>query len=281
MEAPSAEEIATVAQMTGIDEEYMVAALDEDEVAHIDNDEGIRVIVVDIPKSTEDGTMLTRPLAILRNGDFFVTVCSLSTSVVGDFFENKIKNVNTAAATRLGYQILMNNAKRFLYYLRKIDKLSASTEQRIKNSMSNAEITELLALQKSLVYFSASLSGNYATIQKIMNTAVRTSEEERDLIEDVILETKQAIEMCSVYREVIKSTMDAYAAIVNNNQNVIIKFLAAITIILSIPMVFGTMWGMNTGVPWEGKMLGFWIVSGIAVFTTLLATIFMMRKKML
>jgi magnesium transporter len=281
LEAPSIEEINSVIELTGITEYFMKSALDEEEAAHVDTQKGTKLVVIDIPKSV-DGAVHTLPLALMHHDNYLVSVCTAQTTVLDDFFMGKVKNIDTQRRTKLVYQIMYNSAARFLYYLRQIDKKSATIQKTLSKSMQNQELLELVELQKTLVFFSASLSANHTVIQKIATGHLENAkDDERDILEDVVLENMQAREMCSVYREIIKSTMDAFAAVVNNNQNMVMKFLTAITIVLSIPMVVSGLWGMNTGVPFEGKLWGFWAATGIALIISAIIYFFMARKKML
>ena len=283
-ESPEPEEIARISALTDIPESFMRSALDEEETAHVDTHGSARMVIIDIPKMIENGgsaAISTMPLALIQNDNYIVSICTMHTSVLDDFFQGKIKNAETAQRSKLIYQIMYNSSSRFLYYLRQIDKTSDRIQKSLAKSMQNKELLQLLELQKSLVFFSASLTANYAVVQKISNNNLsKATDEERDILEDVVIENKQAIEMCSVYREIIKNTMDAFASVVNNNMNIVMKFLTAITIILSIPIVIAGFWGMNTGVPFEGQLWGFWAATGISVLISVIIVIFMARKKM-
>jgi len=284
-EAPTAEEAALISALTGISENLMKSALDEEETAHIDVEGKAKLIVIDIPKKIEDaetGSISTIPLTLICTDEYLVSVCTATTHVLNDFFEGKVKNVDTAQRPKLAYQIMYNNSVRFLYYLRQIDRASDRIQKSLSKSMKNEELLQLVDLQKTLVFFSAALTANYAVTQRIYNM-VKLDQNERDaldILDDVTIENRQALEMCSIYREIIKGTLDAFAAIVNNNQNIVMKFLTAITILLSIPMVVAGFWGMNTEVPFEGKLWGFWVAVGVALVISVVIAIFMARKKM-
>lgn len=282
LEAPSNEEIYQISSLTGIPEDFMKSAMDEEEVAHLSVENDTKMIVIDIPKTLNSKPVLTMPLALIQTDNYLVSVCSVPTTVLNDFIEGKIKNIDTASRSKFIYQIILNNSVRFLFYLRQIDKASDLIQKGLAESMKNKELLQLLELQKSLVFFSASLTANNAVIQRIANNVnmSKVSDEERDILEDVVIETKQALEMCSVYREIIKSTMDAFASVVNNNQNIIMKFLTAITIILTIPMVIAGFWGMNSAVPLEGNIMGFWIIIGASLLLSAVVSIIMAKKKM-
>ena len=279
LESPNPDEIKKISELTELEESVFTSALDDEEVAHITFEDGIRIIFIDIPHR-KDGKIFTVPLALIQTSQHLVTVCNSKTLAFGDFFNGKIKNIDTSNHNRLVYQIMFNNASRFLYHLKLIDKASDELQKDIKMSLKNREVMELLELQKSLVFFSSSLNGNNTVVHKISFGMNKMPEEEREILEDVIIETKQAVEMCSVSREILKSTMDAFGSVVNNNQNRIMKFLTAITILFAVPTLFASLWGMNTGVPFQDAMWGFWVASGIAVVATAATAIWMFWKKM-
>ncbi|MGI6151314.1 MAG: magnesium transporter CorA family protein, partial [Christensenellales bacterium] len=168
-----------------------------------------------------------------------------------------------------------------LQYLKQIDKASSVVETELHKSMKNRELIQMLRLEKSLVYFSTSLTGNELVLEKLLRTKSLTRyPDDEDLLEDVIIENKQAIEMCTIYRDILSGTMDAYASVISNNLNIVMKLLAAVTIILSVPQIIYSLFGMNTGVPFQGYAGGFWIVLGLSLALTLVVTIIMWRKKM-
>jgi magnesium transporter len=280
LEEPSADELAQTSQHTGIPIDDLSSALDEDETAYFNVDGDIKLLVIDIPEMGENGYTQTLPLALIETKDYLVSVCSSSTPALSSFINKRTKTNSAASKSKLVYQLLLNNSRRFLYYLKQIDKQSEAIQKTLSKSLKNQEVLQLVEIQKSLVYISSSLSANYSVIQKIAYHASKSPEDERDIIQEIVLETKQAIAMCSVYREIIKSTMDAFASVVNNNQNTIMKLLTAITIILSIPMVIASLWGMNTGVPFETYLWGFWAVVGISVTLTAVAAVIMIKRKL-
>ena len=140
----------------------------------------------------------------------------------------------------------------------------------------------MLKLEKSLVFFSTSLKANEIVMEKMLKTNVlKRYPEDEELLEDVIIENKQAIEMCTIYRDILSGTMDAFASVISNNLNIVMKFLTSVTIILSIPTLFFSMWGMNVDVPFSGMRGGFLIVAGIAILCTVIVTVILWRRKML
>ncbi len=284
LEAPSKEELAGVALFASIPEPFLNSALDDDEAAHIDSDGDIKLTVIDIPSFNEltDGSVSTVPLILIQSKRHLVSVCGTSSSVLDGFFTNKVKNIDAKRPAKTIYQIIYHTASRFLYYLRQIDKASDKIQRGLSKSMQNKEILQLLELQKSLVFFSASLTANNAVAQKIINNYAKDApSDEKDILDDILIEYNQALEMCLVYREIINTSMDTFASVVNNNQNRIMKFLTAITIILTIPMILAGFWGMNTDVPFSGALWGFYIIVGISILLTVITWIIFYKKKMM
>lgn len=284
LENPSDKELEEVAKITGVGEDMLKAALDEEERARIETDDGNTLIIVDIPvidDSADWYVYSTLPLGIITAGDYFITVCLRETAVLGDFIKGRVRNFDANKRTRFIYQILYLNAIKFLHCLKQIDKTSMRVQQTLHRSMKNKELIQLLDLEKALVYFSTSLNSNQIVIDRLraMST-IKHYEDDDEILDDVIVENKQAIEMATIYRDIMSGTMDAFASVISNNQNTVMKFLAAITIILTIPTIIASIWGMNVGVPFAGTVWGFWAVIGIIVGVTVPVLIIMIKKRM-
>ena len=284
LENPSDKELEEVAAITGVSEDMLKAALDEEERARIETEDGNTLIIVDIPiidDSADWYVYSTLPMGIITAGSYFITVCLRETTVLGDFIKGRVRNFDANKRTRFIYQILYLNAIKFLHCLKQIDKTSMRVQQSLHRSMKNKELIQLLDLEKALVYFSTSLNSNQIVIDRLraMN-AIKHYKEDDDILDDVIIENKQAIEMATIYRDIMSGTMDAFASVISNNQNIVMKFLAAITIILTIPTIIASLWGMNVGVPFGNTIWGFWVVVGIIVAITVPVLIIMIKKKM-
>lgn len=284
LENPSDLEIDEVCRTTGIPEDMIKAGLDEEERAHIDYDGDYTLVVIDIPVINEEKDAYvysTLPLAIIYSDKFFVTVCLRETSVIGDFLNGVIRNFDVNKRTRFIYQILYCNATKYLYYLKLIDRTASRIQQSLHRALKNTELIKLLDLDKALVYFSTSLNANQVVIERIRQLSViKHYEEDNDLLDDVIIENKQAIEMASIHREVLSGTMDTFASIISNNQNIVMKLLTAITILLTIPTLISSLWGMNVAVPLADNPYAFWILIGIIVAILVPVIIVMIRKHM-
>lgn len=282
---PSGTEIDAVSAELGIDAELLRAPLDEEESARIDYEDGVNTIIVDIPHivPTNDGfSYETIPLGVFLTPENIITVCLEETALAEDFWSNRVRDFDTAKKTRFLLQLLYRNATKYLRYLRMIDKASDRLENRLHKSMRNRELIQMLRLSKSLVYFSTSLKANEVILEKIMRSHnILKYEEDSDLLEDVIIENKQAIEMAGIYMEILSGTMDAFASLVSNNLNIVTKFLASMTIVMAIPSIFSGFWGMNfASMPFLNNPWGFYIVLGISLVATAMVTAIFWKKKM-
>ena len=282
---PSGTEIDAVSAELGIDAELLRAPLDEEESARIDYEDGVNTIIVDIPHivPTNDGfSYETIPLGVFLTPENIITVCLEETALAEDFWSNRVRDFDTAKKTRFLLQLLYRNATKYLRYLRMIDKASDRLENRLHKSMRNRELIQMLRLSKSLIYFSTSLKANEVILEKIMRSHnILKYEEDSDLLEDVIIENKQAIEMAGIYMEILSGTMDAFASLVSNNLNIVTKFLASMTIVMAIPSIFSGFWGMNfASMPFLNNPWGFYIVLGISLVATAVVTAIFWKKKM-
>ncbi len=282
LENPSDKEIEDVSLKTGVSDEMLKAALDEEERARIEVEGGNTLIIIDIPIINDDSEWYvysTLPLAIIQTEKYFITVCLKETSVIADFVKGRVRNFDINKRTRFLYQMLYLNAIKFLHCLKQIDKTSNRVQQSLHRSMKNKELIQLLDLEKALVYFSTSLNSNQIVIDRLrLVTAIRHYEEDKEILDDVIIENKQAIEMATIYRDIMSGTMDAFASVISNNQNIVMKFLTAITICLTIPTVIASLWGMNVPVPFQNSPLGFLIIV-ISIVAIIIPVIILMIKK--
>ena len=285
---PSENEIKKVCESVNIQEDFIRDALDFEEKARIDKEEDDNTIlfVVDVPiveKNYENDVYTTMPLGmIVVRDDFFITVSLRKNKVIEDFEKRKIKDFQTYKKSKLILQILYFNSSYFLNYLKLINKETEIAEYILKNSMKNKELLKLLSLEKSLVYFTTSLKSNELVMEKTMRgKIIKLYEDDEDILEDAITENRQAIEMANIYRDILNGTMDAYASIISNNLNGVMKFLTSITIVLAIPTMISSFWGMNVNLPFQNNKFGFPIMLVISIILTLLVTWWLKRKDML
>ena len=286
---PSESEIHTVCESINIEEEFIRDALDFEEKARIDEeeDDNTKLFVVDVPiiEKGEEGEAVynTMPLGmIVVRDDFFITVSLRKNKIIDNFEKRKIKNFQTYKKTRFIFQILYLNSSFYLNYLKQINKETEIAEYILKNSMRNKELLKLLNLEKGLVYFTTSLKSNELVMEKTLRgKIIKLYEEDSEILEDAITENRQAIEMAQIYRDILNGTMDAYASIISNNLNSVMKTLTSITIILAIPTMISSFWGMNVGLPFENSRLGFVIIVAVSLVLTLLVSWLLKRRNML
>ena len=285
---PSENEIKKVCENINIPEDFIRDALDYEEKARIDKEEDDNTIlfVVDVPiseKGEENEIYTTMPLGmIVVRDEFFLTVSLRKNKIIEGFEKRKIKNFQTYKKTRFIFQILYLNLSYYLNYLKQINKETEIAEYILKNSMQNKELLKLLSLEKSLVYFTTSLKSNEIVMEKTLRgKIVKLYEEDEEILEDAITENRQAIEMAQIYSNILNGTMDAYASIISNNLNGVMKFLTSITIILAVPTMISSFWGMNVKLPFENSPMGFLIMVLIAIIMTIAVTLWLNKKDML
>ena len=267
MVRPDEEEINALAGRYEIDPDLLRAALDTDERSRIETDDNCTMILVNIPTVKEhDEKELydTIPLSVLITKETVITVCLEDTPVLRPFAEGRVKGFFTNMKTRFIFQILYRTASLYLQDLRIIDKKSDMVENQLHRSTQNRELIELLKLEKSLVYFTTALRSNEAVLEKLLKTdSVKKYPEDNELLEDTIVENKQAIEMANIYSGILSGMMDAFASVISNNLNIVMKVLAVVTIVLSVPTLIFSASGMNvnvSGMPFAQSQWGFWII---------------------
>ncbi len=223
------------------------------------------------------------PLGVLIVGDDYVVTVSLRRNKVIDAFEkNKIKSFYTYKKTRFLLQILYLNSACYLENLKKINKEQEATVALLQESMENKDLMQLLNLQNSLIYITTSLRSNELVMEKTLRGKIlKMYEEDEDILEDAIIENRQAIEMSKTYSDILTSTMDAYSSIISNNLNGVMKVLTSLTILISVPTLIASIWGMNVELPFEANSYGFVILLGVSVMIAIATFIWLRRKDMI
>lgn len=284
---PTATEILEIAEKYDIDPDHLKAPLDEEERSRIEIEEHYSLVLVDIPaieERNEKDWYVTIPIGIIMTDEVIVTVCLQDTPVLTSFMDGRVRDFHTHMKTRFILQILYKNASLFLQYLRIIDRKSEVVERKLHKSQKNQELIELLELEKSLVYFTTSLRANEVVFEKLLKSEkIKKYPEDTELLEDVIIENKQAIEMANIYSGILSGTMDAFASVISNNLNIVMKLLATITIVMSIPTMIASFYGMNVnvqGMPFASSPYGFVIVLGFALVVSLLVALIFSKKDM-
>ena len=277
--APDDREINSLIADFGIEADFFRAAMDEEESSHIDHEDENTLIVIDIPVVEKEGrsiTYTTMPLGIIITEKNVITVSIKDNPVVGEFAQGAVRGVQTNLKTRFMLSIMLRVATRFLQYLKQIDKISNYVETELRRSMRNAELNQLLDIEKSLVYFSSSLKGNEITLEKIMRgRVVKLYDDDEDLLEDVLIEVKQAIDMSNIYLNIVSGTMGASSSVISNNLNTAMRTLISAILLISIPLIVFGLFAANV----QPAMM--WLPAVIAAVLAGGAFFALRRQKML
>ena len=285
---PTPYELKVVSNLTEVDPDFLRSALDDEERSHTDIEDDSVMVLTNVAVNRGNDSYDALPLAIIISEDYIITVCLEETPVMSEFNERTAKLFRTYKKTRFLFQILYKSATFYLRYLRQISKLSDDIENQLRHDMKNSEILRLLELQKGLTYFNAAIRSNGAVLDKLLrmrnNPALtpilKAYEEDEDLLEDVIIENKQAKEMVEMYSKILARMADTFSSIIANNQNLVMKFLAAMTIIIAIPTVVSSFFGMNVPVPFAESSHGFFYVMTIAVGISITGAYALWKKDM-
>ncbi|MFI3228973.1 MAG: magnesium transporter CorA family protein [Bacillota bacterium] len=279
---PTDKEIELISRLTAIPEDMLKAALDEEERARLEIDDGVKLVLFDIPTIEDESSYFsysTMPFGAMLSNNCIVTVCLKESSIIHSLIYGNQK-LQTTNRLRMLYQMMYSTHISFLHCLRQIDKASGRIQSELQRTTRNEELIQLLDLENSLVYFSTSLKANKMVIERLTRLKTKgEDEEDRELLEDVAIENNQAIDMCNNYRDIMSGTRDAYASVISNNLNMIMKVLTSLTVVLSIPTLIASFWGMNTTVPFENQLWGFYAVLAIALASTIIGGVWMSKNQ--
>lgn len=288
MTKPTVEESKFIAEKYDIDLADVRAALDDEESSRIEVEDNYTLIIVDIPSieiRNDREAYTTIPLGIILVGSAVITVCAEETPVLEAFVEKKVREFSTKKRMRFTYQILYRSCMTYQYYLRVMDRRRTLIEQRIQEETEDTDLIDLHELESNLVYFATSLRANGVVLDKLTRySSIKQYPEDKELLDDVMVENKQAIEMTNIYRDIINGTRELMTTIINNRLNNVMKFLAAITIVMAIPTIISGIYGMNVDGRWmplANTPFGFEIICGIILVICLIIALVLKKKKML
>jgi len=284
MVEPSVEESQAIAEQLGIDVDDIRAALDEEESSRIELEDGYTLILVDVPSTEirhEKKMYTTIPLGIILTQDEIITVCTEDLPVLQAFINNRVKEFSTKKKLRFVYQILYRISVVYQGNLRTIDKKRTEIEERVENDTREVDLIELHELESTLVYFATSLRANAVVMDRLTRyKRLEQYPEDKELLDDVIVENKQAIEMTMIYRDIINGTRELMSSVIDNRLNNVMKYLTSITLIMAVPTVVSGLYGMNVnqeGMPLAGSPWGFGLIALITL--TICVVIFFILKK--
>lgn len=291
MFSPTEQEIEDVIGQLDIPAEFVRDSLDEEERPRIDYDDdtGSLLIIVDVPYTRREQSISkyeTTPLGIIITKKNVVTVSLHKASVLDAFKTNRVKDLILFFRTRFVLLVLLHVAKDYLRLLRYIDKNLDLTASNLQKGIKNEDLFEIMEISKTLVYFTTSLKSNETVIDRInRSNRLKKYSEDSELLDDVMIEFKQAHEMAEIYTNIVNNTQEAYSSIINNNMNVVMKVLAAATIIMEIPNIFTSFFGQNCPMPWDPEFhdnpLPFIIITIFCIATIVVSTWYMKRKGLL
>jgi len=283
--SPTGKEIQELSSRLLIPSEVLNDPLDPDENARVESHKNCMLIVSRIPVENQEGEDLaytTIAMGIILKRDMIITVSSRPTEVIQGFKDNKNRNFYTSLRERFVMQLFFKTSVLYLKYLKSINNKANDIERTLHRSTRNRELLELLYLEKSLVYFSTSLKANELMMQRLqrLNLPDNVKEREKELIEDVNIETRQAIEMANIYSNILGNMMGAHSSIISNNLNITIRFLTSVTIILSLPILVASIYGMNVELPFQHSAYAFWIVVVMAVSLSVFGVLYFRKKNL-
>ncbi len=279
---PGQEEIRMLNEKLKIPIDFLTSPLDIDERSRIEVEDGNMLILIRTPRldSNSDIPFTTVPLGIILTQNMIITLCSDKNDVAQAFISGRVRGWSSAKRSRFVLQIFSRTALVYLNHLKQINKETLLVEDKLQKSMKNEELIELLNSEKSLVYFTTSLRANELVMERLQKTdMLRMYPDDKDLLEDAIIENKQAIEMANIYSNILSGMMDAFASVISNNLNMVMKFLTSVTIILMLPTLIASVYGMNIRLPLQRSPHAFAATMGIAVLLTILGVILFVRRK--
>ena len=286
MVAPTPEELKEVQSRLPVLTEFLHYPLDEEETSRIEKEEDQVLIIIKIPDARHEGDVVryeTIPLGIILIDSVIITICLKKTQLIDELLSGRAVITGLLCdPIRFIFHIFLRTAALFLKHLRLIDRLTSEYENELHRSLRNQELIKLLNLEKSLVYFNTSLRANELVMARLQSGRyVPITEGSDEVLEDALIENQQAIEMAKIYSDILSGMMDAYASVISNNINVVMKFLTSVTIILSLPTLVASVYGMNIPLPLQNHPHAFGIVIGFSLALSALVVFFLFRKKML
>jgi len=280
---PTSKEVEDINQKLDIPVEFLTYPLDIDERSRIDAENGCILIILRVPvyeEENEEVQYTTLPLGIILKDEVIVTISNQGNEVISHFLQGQIKGFFTQKRSRFVLQIFRVTALSYLNHLKVINRRTGSVESELHKSLRNEELIKLLNLEKGLVYFTTSLRGNEIMMERFQRMNIlQMYEEDKDLLEDVIIENRQAIDMANIYSNILSSMMDAFASVISNNLNIVMKFLTSVTIILMLPTLVASIYGMNIKLPFQDSPHAFLITMGISFALSFAGIITFIRRK--
>ncbi len=269
--------------------DFLIDSLDINERSRYEFEDDVKLIVLNTPVDNEGeivdddrSVYVTLPIGIILLPDMILTLSQHPNPVIDSFINQRVKRFDPADTKKFVLQLFDRNVFYFLHYLRQINNKRNLIEDELYNSSRNTELAQLMNLQKALVYFVNTLRGNELTMAKLARTdflKIKSDEDLSDYLEDVIVDNSQALEMANVYTNILNGTMDAFASIISNNLNTVMQRLTSVTIVLMVPTLVASFYGMNVELPFQHQPSAYVIAIGISLMLSFLLVMFFRRKK--
>ncbi len=280
---PSKDNLPLIAEHFKVPLDFLTAALDLDETARIEIDEQATLFILKIPyydDSKADVLYFTIPVAIILVGGMILTVCTRETSILQDFADNKVRHV--VGGHRFILQFILRATVRYLQYLKQLNNAANIIQKKLEMESRNKQLIKLFNIEKSLVYFTTSLKSNMLMLERMRRMALlEQTEYNENLLEDIFTECKQAIEMSNIYSDILTGMMDAFASVISNNLNIVMRLLTTITIVLTIPVLVASFFGMNVPVPMADNKYAFLLIIGVSLVLCSMAVFYFVRRRWL
>jgi len=280
---PTPKEIEELVSWFNIPSDFLTDPLDVDERARIEREEGCILILLRSPKrepAEADIPFTTLPIGIIFTQNLLITVSLNESDVIKEFVTGKVKHFSTDQHSRFVLLLFMRSTLAFIRYLKEINRMTTSVERALYKALKNEQLIRLLMLEKSLVFFVTSLRSNALMMEKFnTSSCMKMSEDDRDLFEELTIENKQAIDMANIYSSILSDMMDAFASVISNNLNVVMKLLTTVTIILMIPTLVASIYGMNVELPYQHTPYAFLVTVIISLALSAIGIIIFWRKE--
>jgi len=281
--SPEKNELEKLSGEMLIPADFLTDPLDVDERARIETDDGVLFIVLRLPKYDESSEIpfTTFPAGIiLTKNDTIVIISTSDIPESLDLCNGRTKSITGGKRSSVILQIFLKTALLYLRYLKEINRRTGEIERELQKSLKNEELIRLLNIEKSLIFFTTSLKSNELMMERLMKTELlKLTTDDKDKLEDVLIDNKQAIEMANIYSSILSGMMDAFASVISNNLNVVLIILTSITIILMIPMLTASIYGMNIELPFQNSPHAFFIVTGISFSASLLCVLIFIKNR--
>lgn len=280
---PSTEEISRVQELTKVPREFLTDPLDKDERPRLEIEEGVTLLIFHVPYHEPHENLIpfhTLPLGIVLTETTVITICNRQTPVTSTFLDQIRRVCPPEDQFRFAFQILWHSAILYLRYLRDIRQRADMVEQDLHESISNEALMRLLNIEKSLVYFTTSLKANDILIGRLEHTRqLDIPDKDLDVLEDVAVEYRQALEMATIHSNILTGTLDTFASIISNNLNNVMKYLTSITVVLMLPTLVGSIYGMNVTLPMQQYPHAFAVLMGVSLLLATIVVIVLARRR--